>query len=290
MANVPGRSAIHALPSPAPSHAASTSDSVDLPAPRSHPLKPGSQKESAFINYVDAKILNLNRRYAKKFGGEVEEGTGRGYQSFAEVAADVEAVFDVVWVSGTLEKENPRLRQDYDDCLFLQPTRGLQGNPTSLPGLTPLKASLQVPYLLSLATLLCSYAEPFPFDSDPTFHMVGKLDRAFASLLQCPPLNPSNVDTRCRTVSLTEQVRIRSLAELTRLSLVQKLQSEKHSDHRVADESEIDDENATTTDADESGIDLGEPDEGYSRLLLAVSELYMQTLELLGDSLIPTTS
>ena len=93
--------AAHSLPSPALSQATSNADGTGLPTARSHPLRPGSQKETAFITYADAKILNINRRYAKKFSGEDDGGSGRGYESFAEVVSDLEAVFDVVWVSGT---------------------------------------------------------------------------------------------------------------------------------------------------------------------------------------------
>ena len=74
-----------------------------LPTPRTHPLKPGSQKEVAFINYVDAKILQINRRYAKKFSGDRDETEeeARGYDDFEDVVEDLEHVFDTVWVSGT---------------------------------------------------------------------------------------------------------------------------------------------------------------------------------------------
>lgn len=89
-----------------------------------HPLKPGGVKESSIINYVDAKILRINRRHAKKFsssfgdgdaddhkgrggrGNEVsdaDEEQSKGYESFKEVVKDIEEIIDVVWVSGTRE-------------------------------------------------------------------------------------------------------------------------------------------------------------------------------------------
>ena len=90
------------LPSPSPS-VASTATPSELPRPREHPLKPASQKEIAFINFVDNKMLNISRRYVKKFSSDANryEGVGKGYESFKEVVQDLEAVFDVVWVSGT---------------------------------------------------------------------------------------------------------------------------------------------------------------------------------------------
>ena len=94
-----------ALPSPAPS-SPSTARIVSastLPTPRVHPLKPGSQKEVAFINYVDSKILRINRRYAKKFSSDGGEGDeeARGYDDFEHVVEDLNHVLDAVWVSGT---------------------------------------------------------------------------------------------------------------------------------------------------------------------------------------------
>jgi hypothetical protein len=89
-----------------------------LPYPRSHPLKPGSAKETAFIQYVDKGILEVTRRYAKKFSGEFGGGDRAdsasdssntapvvqgpvGYESIRDVCADLEKLVDVIWVSGT---------------------------------------------------------------------------------------------------------------------------------------------------------------------------------------------
>ena len=77
-----------------------------LPQPRSTPLQSGSARESTFINYVDQKLLDISRRYQKKFEASYEDQTspepeGRGYEEFGELARDVQALTDVVWVSGT---------------------------------------------------------------------------------------------------------------------------------------------------------------------------------------------
>lgn len=97
------------LPSPAPSTPASASTATPsvLPRPRTHPLKAGSAKETGVINHLDAGVLRVQRRHAKKFsgvyggnqGGEHEEV--EGYYSFKEMAGDIEALVNVVWVSGT---------------------------------------------------------------------------------------------------------------------------------------------------------------------------------------------
>lgn len=55
------------------------------------------------INYVDSHILAINRRHAKKFSGSFadQNEAERGYENFREVAKDIEAIIDVLWVSAT---------------------------------------------------------------------------------------------------------------------------------------------------------------------------------------------
>lgn len=89
------------LLSPPPSSVTSSAPASWLPHPRRHPLKQGSAKETAFIQYVDRALLEITRKYAKKFSGEEGEGDVKGYETFRDVARDMERVLDVVWVSGT---------------------------------------------------------------------------------------------------------------------------------------------------------------------------------------------
>jgi len=93
---------LHPSPVPLPARSASTITS-SLPRQRIHPLRPGSPKESAVINYVDSQILAINRRHAKKFSGSFAspDEADRGYENFREVAKDIEAIVDVLWVSAT---------------------------------------------------------------------------------------------------------------------------------------------------------------------------------------------
>ncbi|MCJ1301168.1 hypothetical protein MMC08_003967, partial [Hypocenomyce scalaris] len=94
---------------PSPPASLTTAGSVpasSLPQPRARPLKPGSSKESSFIDYVDRKLLDISRRYEKRFnagmeGSRMPKGERMGYESFGEVGRDLEGVLDVVWVSGT---------------------------------------------------------------------------------------------------------------------------------------------------------------------------------------------
>lgn len=93
------------FPSPAPSSPSTIGaiSASSLPTPRLHPLKPASQKEVAFINYADSKILQINRRHAKKFSSDRDDADdeGRGYETFENVVEDLEHIFDAIWVSGT---------------------------------------------------------------------------------------------------------------------------------------------------------------------------------------------
>lgn len=94
------------LSSPPSTTGGSPSTNSVLPHPRSSPLKPGSAKESSFINHVDAKLLSISRRYEKRFNAKWEDEPssdleGRGYEDFGGVARDLEALADVIWVSGT---------------------------------------------------------------------------------------------------------------------------------------------------------------------------------------------
>lgn len=109
----PGGFLLPTLPSPPASSTTTASVSASsLPQPRARPLKPGSSKESSFIDYVDRKLLQISRRYEKRFNADMEDSAapkdeGSGYENFGEVARDLERVVDVVWVSGT---RTPALR------------------------------------------------------------------------------------------------------------------------------------------------------------------------------------
>ena len=77
------------LPSPAPSNYSSSSTASNLPHPRSNPLRSGSAKEDAARRYLEARLLNVSRRYAKKFQPMEEGEDVKGYISMSEVAKDL---------------------------------------------------------------------------------------------------------------------------------------------------------------------------------------------------------
>ena len=103
----PGGFLTETLPSPRLSTSTSPSNALStLPSPRAYPLKPGSPKESSFIEYVDRRLLDISGRYEIRFniGAELDHEQipkPRGYESFTELATDLDGVVDVIWVSGT---------------------------------------------------------------------------------------------------------------------------------------------------------------------------------------------
>lgn len=82
------------LPSPAPSDASSAFSYRPLPHPRPSALKPGSRPENSLIAFLDHELLQVSRKYAKKFN----DG---GYTNAAEIADDLEKLVDLLWVSST---------------------------------------------------------------------------------------------------------------------------------------------------------------------------------------------
>lgn len=56
---------------------------------------------------MDRKLLGISRRYEKRFNTVLEDeatSEAKGYESYEELARDLEGVIDVVWVSGTRTK------------------------------------------------------------------------------------------------------------------------------------------------------------------------------------------
>ena len=90
--------------SPSPSQGAAQHIASTLPNARHHPLSPGSAKEIALINYLDRKILQISRRYGKKFtesDADHAEDDIPGYMNIDQACVDITRLVDVAWASGT---------------------------------------------------------------------------------------------------------------------------------------------------------------------------------------------
>ncbi|KAK6340433.1 hypothetical protein TWF730_002190 [Orbilia blumenaviensis] len=209
------------LPSPAPSNYSSTASrsSGVLPNQRSTPLKSGSKRESALRNYLDDALLQVSRKFTKKFPtteekSEVENAKSQGgaaggvglilgYSDVEPLIEDLERLIGLVWVSGT--------------------------------------ASLQIPYLLQIAGSLLDYIPPFQPRPTPTFRLFNKLDLAFHILLS---------EYR---MSVTEKVRLNSIVKVSRAMVVRLMEGRDFLDE-VEEEDEA--ENDSSANEDDSDLDL----------------------------------
>ncbi|KAK7964179.1 meiotic recombination protein DMC1 [Apiospora saccharicola] len=171
------------LPSPAPSTASSRA-AAGLPHPRLKPLVPGSRKEDYARKYAESRLLHISRRYVKKHGIPDPTDTVKGYDNFEELCHDLEEVIFVLWFSGT--------------------------------------PSIQVPYLLNIALAFTEYIEAFDPAPTATFSLLKKLDHCFASLLAGKDIKsgetlPGFEQNTRKGITKTDMVRLKSLAEQTRL-------------------------------------------------------------------------
>ncbi len=91
---------VHPLPSPAP-RSPSSRAAASLPHPRGHALRPGSNQEDMVRRYADQQLMNVTRRYVKKFGIPEPGDDVVGYKTFGELCRDVDGIVNVLWLSGT---------------------------------------------------------------------------------------------------------------------------------------------------------------------------------------------
>ncbi|KAF2091031.1 hypothetical protein K490DRAFT_12485, partial [Saccharata proteae CBS 121410] len=243
------------LLSPPPSSIASSNPAAILPHPRSRPLRSGGPKESAFIRYVDEQLRLIQGRFVKRGARSHIAGDAKGYANFKEAARDLEKLIDVVWVSGT--------------------------------------PSLQIAYLLSLAALVNDYMAAFPPAPRPLFRVLGKLDHAFASLLQGQDVETGESLPGFeggRGVSGTEKVRIFSMVKTARVGVVH-IMSGAEPSSEVEDVTETEAENEDMS-ADESAVGgdvmaLDDDDEDEDDTWdVNVAKVYDKTMVELGDDIV----
>ncbi|EFZ03265.1 meiotic recombination protein DMC1 [Metarhizium robertsii ARSEF 23] len=242
------------LPSPA-SSSASTRPLAGLPHPRGHSLRPGSSKEDMVRRYVEERLLHISRRYVKKFGNPNPGDEVVGFKSFGEVAKELDGLVNVLWKSGT--------------------------------------PSLQIPFLLKLASDFTQYVRSFPPSPRATFELLRKLDHCFASLLRGQDMDTNETlpgfENGLRAgMTTTDMVRCRSLVEQTRVLIVEVLSSGD-----VDDEDDEDEDEDTDMDMDggESAAEAGGNrtptpwDIEEERLHMDAARIYENTIVQLGERL-----
>ncbi|KAH8177800.1 subunit 11 of the general transcription factor TFIIH domain-containing protein [Sarocladium implicatum] len=248
------------LPSPAPSGSSSTRPSGSLPHPRGRSLQPGSNKEAMTTRYVEERLLHINRRYIKKFSSAEPGDSLAGYTNFGEVCRDLDGVVNVLWLSGT--------------------------------------PSLQIPFLLRLASDFTQFVRSFPPSPKATFDLLGKLDHCFSSILMGRDLEtkewlPGFENSMRAGMTTTDMVRCRSLVEQTRVLMVEVMSSGDFDD-------EEDEKTNDTEDEDDVGHQTDDTEMGFSdtntlrpatwdadedRLHLDAARIYENTIVQLGERL-----
>ncbi|KAG5979072.1 hypothetical protein E4U55_005597 [Claviceps digitariae] len=245
------------LPSPAPSSTPSHATST-LPHPRGHSLRPGSNKEDLVRRYVEDSLLNTSRRYVKKFGNPNPGDTVTGFKSMAEVCRELDSAVNVLWKSGT--------------------------------------PSLQIPFLLKVASDFTRYVRSFAPSPRATFELLRKLDHCFASLLCGQDMDskeslPGFENGLRGGMTTTDMVRCRSLVEQTRVLMVEILSSTDVDDDDEEDDYDDDPEAEDSTDVGEDSAAEGLRssnftwDDEVERLHMDAARIYENTIVQLGERL-----
>lgn len=241
-----------------------------LPQSRRNPLKPGGQKESGLIIYLDQGVKRIQKRIDNRLTNRKTKAAPSepvGYGAFWEAANDLERLVDIVWVSGS--------------------------------------PNLQIPYLLNIAVLIVEFLPLFDVSarsSHATFCLLFKLDYAFSSLLKGRDSTTGEFlpgFEHGRSVSMTDKVRLKGIVDRTRITVVQ-----ISNRNTIAESEEVKDlmipgteeevwmrtdvrQNPTTM----QGLETGEEDEEeedediYGWEERNIVSVYAKTIEQLGDAL-----
>lgn len=170
-----------------------------LPNQRPSPVTPGSEDETQLRGRLTTGLERITYRQMKADMGMDAPGTphtDRRYENFKELADDIEGMVDMLWVSAT--------------------------------------PSIQVEGLITLAGILEMALKSYPFDPEPILGILHKFDCVFEAL--CTGVHPltnepiPGAGDRWQTVTQTQKVRIRSLAEMTRNKLFSMLPDDEDED------------------------------------------------------------
>lgn len=131
-----------------------------------------------------------------------------------------------------------------------------------------LKASIQVPYMITLAGLVDSYLRDFSWQARRTFALLDKLDAMLAALLAADEGEGEGEGEGGRKrVSLTERVRIKSLVEGTRVTVFD-----------VRDEAAEADDDDEEEDFAAASAAPGDEEQAVGRWAMAAARVYERSL------------
>lgn len=227
-------------------------------------MRSGSAKEQTIRAYVDNQLMHIQRRFVKKSVAAKPGDDIVGYKTVGELCKDVEALLDILWLSGT--------------------------------------PALQIPYLLNIANEFTEWVTKFPPQPEPLFTVLNKLDYCFASLLAGRDVDtketlPGFENGFRGVITKTDMVRCKSIVEQTRVVIVDVMSKQPGEDVRSEDESENEEEDtekeiteAETTDAEgdySAAESTGFVDPNWEdpddELYMDVARVYEKTLVQLGE-------
>lgn len=199
--------------------------SLSLPPQQPSPI-PGSQEETQLRGRLSTGIERITYRQMKSEMGMDAPDTHishRKYESFAELSAEVENLIDMLWASSSRKCFLPPgplvLPYQYGRGEGVIYFRKIISN---IPLIQP--ASIQTEGLITLAGIVEMALPTHPFDGRTTLSLLHKFDQVFVAL--CTGLHPLTGeplleagDSERPLVTQTQKVRIRSLAETTRLKV-----------------------------------------------------------------------
>lgn len=234
--------------------APSVHTATPLPRPRKHPLRSGSQKETSVIFYLDRSLENIGKKVTNRNVKDLLPGEVQGYKSFAEAVKDLDALVDVVWVSGT--------------------------------------PSLQVPYLLSITVTTINCLPMFPPLPRTTLTFLAKLDTAIAALLNgTDPQTgePLSGFADGRGISTTDKVRVKGVVERARSTVTKHLVGEEGEDappvNRKADTADAMDEGFVKFEGFDNDDDSDDEETAHQRDERDVAHVFEKTIMELGELL-----
>lgn len=143
--------------------------------------------------------------------------------------------------------------------------------------------------MISLAVLVNSSLPAYPFSPQSTFRLLRKLDSVFASLLtgedaeSGTPL--AGFEMRRNIVSMTEKVRIKSIAESCRMVV---MEVRERGDDEVDSGGSATGEDEDSEDDEDDIVDMlgnDEYRETPGRWEMEAAKVYERTIQLLGDEL-----
>ncbi|PHH69570.1 hypothetical protein CDD82_7666 [Ophiocordyceps australis] len=241
------------LPSPVPSTASAASSTTvtsALPHPRGKALLPNTKKEDMVRRFAEERLLDISRRYVKKFAPPDPQDAVVGFRTFTQVCREFDGLVNILWRSGT--------------------------------------PSLQIPFLLRLVSDFTQYVRSFPPAPHATFALLRKLDHCFASLLRGADTDtnealPGFENGLRMGMTVTDMVRCRSIVEQARILIVE-IMSQPAPDEE--DDEGVGETTAETETEDEAcvGHECSD-DHDEARLHMDAARVFEKTIVQLGERL-----